>query len=750
MLANLRLFARPKPQPMTPTGRLLALLALFLLTLAAPGGFAARAAEERFLPPEQVFRYAVTSDGASVAVHWNLPDGYYAYKARMSLESATPGAALGSAIYPRGEIHKDEYFGAQEVFRGAFVVTAPLTLSAGAARTLLLKLKIQGCADAGLCYPPQLSDAKVELPAAAPGAAGGGIRAILGAHRPAGADSDFLPPDDAFRFDAFADGPDRARLVWQIADGYYLYRSRITVHTTSPKVELGRLELPAGTVKTDEYFGRQEIYHHELVAQLPVARGADSTADTALAVTYQGCAEAGLCYPPITKSLHVTLPRGGAGSGAFVSEQERLATLVRSGSLLLVLGTFFGLGLLLGFTPCVLPMVPILSGIIVGHGARITTGRAFTLSLTYVLGMALTYTIAGAAFAAFGHGQQAQAMFQQPWIVALFAGVLIALALSMFGLFTLQMPTAVQTWLGQLSNRQSAGRFGGVAVMGALSALIVTTCVAPALVAILAVIAQSGAIARGAAILFALSFGMGTPLLIAGASAGKLLPKAGAWMDIVKRFFGVLMLAVAAWMLTRIVPASVALLLWAVPALLCAWVLWPAARRRTAAGWLVRAAGMACGLFGAVLIVGAALGGTDPLEPIPRWAGPHQELPFRTIKSLDDLERDVARAKAAGHPVLLDFYADWCVSCKEMERYTFADPAVQSLLHDVVLLRADVTGNDAQDQALLNHFGIFGPPTIAFYGADGHEQRAYRVVGYMKASEFGALARQALFGPPGT
>ena len=289
-----------------------------------------------------------------------------------------------------------------------------------------------------------------------------------------------------------------------------------------------------------------------------------------------------------------------------MSEQERLATLVRTGSLLLVLGTFFGLGLLLGFTPCVLPMVPILSGIIVGQGASITTRRAFTLSLTYVLGMALTYTVAGAAFAAFGHGQQAQAIFQQPWIIALFAAVLIALALSMFGLFTLQMPTAVQTWLSELSSRQSAGTFGGVAVMGALSALIVTTCVAPALVAILAVIAQSGDIARGAAVLFAMSFGMGTPLLVAGASAGKLLPKAGAWMDIVKRFFGVLMLAVAAWMLTRIVPASVALILWALPALLAAWVLWPAARSGKAAGWLVRAAGVAFGLFGVVLLVGAA------------------------------------------------------------------------------------------------------------------------------------------------
>jgi thiol:disulfide interchange protein DsbD len=652
-------------------------------------------------------------------------------------------------VFPKGEVHQDDYFGAQEVFRGAFLVTAPITLSAGADRNVLLKLKIQGCADAGLCYPPQLSDAKVALPAA-PAQAGGGIGAVLGAHRPSDKDRDFLPPDEAFRFGAFAEGPDRVRLVWQIANGYYLYRSRLGVRSTSPRVGLGPLELPSGAQKSDEYFGRQEIYERELVAEVSLSRAPNATPDVFLAVTYQGCAEAGLCYPPIRKTVHVNLPTAASATSGFVSEQERLASLVRNGSLFAVLGTFFGLGLLLGFTPCVLPMVPILSGIIVGQGASITTKRAFMLSLTYVLGMALTYTAAGAAFAAFGHGQQAQAIFQQPWIIALFAAVLIALGLSMFGLFTLQMPSAVQTRLSELSSKQSAGTYGGVAVMGALSALIVTTCVAPALVAVLAVIAQTGDIARGAAVLFAMSFGMGTPLLVAGASSGRLLPRAGAWMDIVKRFFGVLMLAVAAWMLTRIVPAGWALVLWAVPALLGAWVLWPAARGRSAAGWLVRGVGAALGLFGVAFLVGAALGGTDPLAPIPRFAGHHQELRFRSIKSLEDLQHEVATAKFAGHPVLLDFYADWCVSCKEMERYTFSDPAVQTVLSNVVLLRADVTRNDAADQTLLKYFGIIGPPTIAFFASDGAERRNFRVVGYMKAAEFGSVAHQALFGGPGT
>jgi thiol:disulfide interchange protein DsbD len=623
------------------------------------------------------------------------------------------------------------------------ILRAPARPAARLGAVLLVATALTGPTALQAKLPPGMTSA-----AATAAPAESGIDAVLGTHRSQSGEGDFLSPDEAFRFDAIPDGPDRVRLVWEITDGYYLYRARVKVSTTSDRAQLGNLAMPAGQIKTDDYFGKQEVYHRELIATVPVARSAGAPLELPLKVTYQGCADAGLCYPPITKTLNVSLPAGsGGGAGApggFVSEQDRLGELVRTGNLFLVLGTFFGLGLLLGCTPCVLPMVPILSGIIVGQGNNITARRAFTLSLTYVLGMALTYTVAGALFATFGQGQQAQAVFQQPWIIAVFSAVLIALALSMFGLFTLQMPAAVQTRLAELSSRQSAGTIGGVAVMGALSALIVTTCVAPALVAVLAVIAQTGDAVRGAVTLFAMSFGMGTPLLIVGASAGKLLPKAGPWMDTVKKFFGVLMLAVAAWMLARIVPPRIGLVLWAVPALLGTWVLWPAARNRSLTGWLVRAAGVAAGLFGVALVTGAVLGGTDPLAPIPSLARDHRELPFRTIKSVADLEREVAQAKSHGRAVLLDFYADWCVSCKEMERYTFSDTTVQTALNGTVLLRANVTDNDAEDQALLKHFGIFGPPTIAFYGSDGQERRNYRVVGYMKAPEFATLAREAL------
>jgi thiol:disulfide interchange protein DsbD len=521
--------------------------------------------------------------------------------------------------------------------------------------------------------------------------------------------------------------------------------------------------MPQGQIKTDEYFGRQEVYHHELVATVPVVRATGGAFELPLQVTYQGCADAGLCYPPITKDVTVNLSAGAAspvsgspgssalsghpgGAGGGGAEQDWFASLIRAGNPLVMLGWFYLAGLVLAFTPCVLPMVPILSGIIAGGGRTLTTTRAFALSATYVLGMALTYTLAGIACAA--AGRQVQAVFQQWWVLALFAALFVVLALSMFGLFTLQMPVAIQTRIANISNRQSAGTFGGVAVMGALSALIVTTCVGPALVGALLVISQTGQVARGGAALFALSIGMGTPLLVVGASAGRLLPRAGPWMDLVKKLFGVMMLAVAAWMLARIVPERVALSLWAVPALILAWLLWSQTRGHSAATWGLRAAGVMAGLYGVVLTAGSALGGTDPLAPIPAFATRAHELPFRSIKSVADLDREIAQAKVQGRGVMVDFSADWCTSCREMERYTFTDAAVQAALNTTVLLRANVTQNDADDQALLKRFGIFGPPTIAFYGADGQERSQYRVVGYMKAQAFASRTRAALHAPP--
>jgi thiol:disulfide interchange protein DsbD len=437
------------------------------------------------------------------------------------------------------------------------------------------------------------------------------------------------------------------------------------------------------------------------------------------------------------------------------SEQDLLAEKIRSGNLLAVLATFFGAGLLLAFTPCVLPMVPILSGIIVGAGRDkpVSRGRAFSLSFAYVMGMAITYTIAGAVFAA--AGQQAQAFFQKPWIIVLFAALFVVLALGMFGVFNLQVPAALQAKLADASNRQKQGTLVGTAVMGALSSLIVTACVAPPLVAALAVIGQSGDVFRGGAALFALSLGMGAPLLLVGASAGQFLPKAGPWMDAVKIAFGVMLLGVAVWMLGRILPGPATLGLWAELAFVTGFYLFTMGDRSAKGGAALvrRGLGALAVLYGVAMLAGALAGGSNPLQPLAglgstKQAGAMQHLQFTRIKTVQDFDRALAEAKAAGRPLMLDFYADWCVSCKEMEHRTFTDPSVQAELAPAVLLQADVTANDHADQALLHRFGILGPPTIVFYGADGTERTDYRVVGFKPADEFRAHVAQAFGGAP--
>jgi thiol:disulfide interchange protein DsbD len=575
---------------------------------------------------------------------------------------------------------------------------------------------------------------------------------------PVSNEDQFLPVDQAFVFTAIADGADRVLLDWQVAPGYYLYRHRTSAKTSTPGFSLGEIAMPEGKKKTDEFFGDVEVYYGILTATVPVTRPTGASSFE-VEVTYQGCADAGLCYPPVTKTMAIELPPPGTPSTSdvapMVSEQDRLSSLISGGNLLAILASFFGFGLLLAFTPCVLPMIPILSGIIAGQGAAATPSRSFLLSVTYVLGMALTYTIAGAAFAA--AGQQAQAFFQQPWIIIAFAALFVVLALAMFGLFDLKIPSALETRLANVSGRQKAGSFVGTAVMGALSALVVTACVAPPMVAALAVIGQTGDVLRGALALFVMAIGMGTPLLFVGIAGGRFLPHAGPWMTTIKALFGVLFLGVAVWMLERILPGALTLALWALLVIVGGYYF--GGFGRTSAGaaaprLLARGLGLAAIVWGTIMMIGAAAGGHDPLQPLrgaalPGFGGQagataSEELPFRKIASVDDLDRELAAAQAAGQPVMLDFYADWCVSCKEMEKYTFSVPEVQQDLAGFVLLKADVTANSEADQALFRRFGVYGPPTTAFFGTQGRECRAFRLVGYVKADDFRShLARFA-------
>jgi thiol:disulfide interchange protein DsbD len=723
-------------------------------------------AKDDFLTPDKAYRYTVVPRGDRLVVVWTIEPGYYLYKKRMGVVSNAPTVQLGEPEWPKGEDHTDDYFGTQEIYRGNVEVPVPFTVQSGESPgKVALELRLQGCADAGLCYPPQRWKAEAELPKAAEvGAKSGGLSSLFGSKnsRVNQNQNDFLPPDEAFRFGPGMEKPDSVSLTWIIAEHYYLYKQRIQVSSNTPGIQLGQLQLPKGKSKHDEYFGDTEVYYEVLEASLPIARPAGSGGKLDLKVTYQGCAEDGLCYNPITKNVSLDLPpskvattvpastppSAGAASGgsskAPVTEQSRLAQILRESSWLGMVAFFFAAGVGLSLTPCVLPMIPILSGIIVGQGGTVTPGRGFSLAFTYVQGMAVTYAAAGAAFV-LAFKQAPQAFFQQPWIIILFSLLFVALALAMFGAYTLQLPSSLQTKLTNVSNQQKSGTYIGTFIMGALSALVVTACVAPALIAALSVISQTGQIARGAGALYATGLGMGVPLLIVGASAGSLLPRVGPWMDTVKSLFGVLFLGVAVYLLSPLLPGAGALLLWSLLSVLSGfWIFSLKARDGSPAAAPLRALGLLTLVYGILLLVGAASGSKDPLQPLDRISAGgggggvanEHALAFQRIKSVADLERAVASATAAGKPVMLDFYADWCVSCKEMEKLTFPDPKVQAVLANAVLLQADVTANDADDKALMTRFEIYGPPTIAFYGVDGVERKDFRLVGFVPADKF--------------
>jgi thiol:disulfide interchange protein DsbD len=728
-------------------------LALLLATASA-------AADPEILPPQEAFRYVVADTGSSLEIDWALQDGYYLYKNKLAFATTTPGVTFGGIELPAGSRHVDEFFGEQEVYRNRFYVTIPYRVAGDRPGELALTLKLQGCADAGICYPPQTWASAVELLADRDDGKLD-LDTLFGAD--ARANGDFLPVDEAFRPTLSPLDGNTLEVSIAITPGYYLYKDKISVATDSASVQLGKLDLPQGEMKSDRYFGDMEVYHDDVIARLPLARATPEMMALRVDLSYQGCADGGICYPPVTRSLTVSLPAATAPSAlaaaapadpgaAPVSEQARLAQLISGSGLLTVVLTFFGAGLLLAFTPCVLPMVPILSGIIAGDGDRVSPTRGFTLAFAYVSGMALVYTAAGIAAAAIG--LQLQAIFNQAWVLTLFAGLFVVLALGMFGVFDLQMPSSIQSRLASLSGKQKRGTTIGAFVMGALSSLIVTACVAPPLVATLTVIGQTGDLLRGGTALLALSFGMGAPLLIVGASAGKLLPRAGRWMVAVKCAFGFLMLGLAVWMLSRILPAPVTLALWGVLIFMAGVYLGGLTALGSDAGnaqKLGKGFGLIAMIYGAVLMLGSLAGGHSllrPLEGINVAGGPaateREGIVFQRVKTVADLEQALSRAVADGRPAMLDFYADWCVSCIEMEKYTFTDPGVQAALAGTVLLQADVTANDEADQQLLRRFRVFGPPTILFFGPDGLERNGFEVVGYMQPAEFAAHVSRAV------
>ncbi|MFY3334729.1 protein-disulfide reductase DsbD [Achromobacter xylosoxidans] len=580
---------------------------------------------------------------------------------------------------------------------------------------------------------------------------------------PARAEAEFLEPEKAFVFNAAMATPDTVELRFRVAPGYYMYRERFGI-SINPlgAVTLGEPVYPKGEVKYDPTFEKDmEVYHQDVVIRVPVTPGGQPFT---LTLTGQGCADAGLCYPPMDSSVKLTpvaggyaLAGGGGASAAPAASGGGLSALVNAGDTGLAdalgglgwiktAGVFLVLGLLLAFTPCVLPMIPILSSIVLGGASqeRPTRGRGLALAATYVLGMSVVYTALGVAAGLSGAGLAA--WLQTPWILTLFAILLAVLALAMFDAFTFQMPSGIQARLAERSSRIPGGRYTGALLMGALSALIVGPCVAAPLAGALLYISQTGDVVLGGSALFAMAWGMGVPLLIVGASSGALLPKAGPWMDGVKRLFGMLLLATAWWMLIPVVPTWVQMTGWAFLAIVGAVMLRAFDALPAGAGsarMFGKGIGLLLALAAAAWLVGAASGGRDVLQPLSHFAsgGPavagtaaHAgEVQFKRVRNNAELDALLA---ASTQPVMLDFYADWCVSCREMERFTFTDPGVAQRMAGMLLVQADVTANNADDRALLKRFRLFGPPGIMFFAPGGKELPDARVVGFQDAKRF--------------
>jgi len=630
-------------------------------------------------------------------------------------------------------------------------------------------------------------------------ALGGGTVPLLGGKR------EPLPEAQAFAVDAIAADGNTLLLRFTPADGYYLYRDKTSLRLDTDGIALAPPRWPPGKAHRDEHFGEVVVFFDQVEVPVPLRRTRADAVDAKLTVGFQGCQLDGICYPPMTRTLAVSIPAGVIGTASIASptvsggtappspagasadtgpgdtatptpatatdvaaggidasaasapgnrdaagatelgvgtiaEDTRLAAELAGRDTWWTLLGFFGAGLLLAFTPCVLPMIPILSGLIAGRGERIGARRALSLSFVYVLANALVFTVAGVVAGLVG--ANLQVAFQVPWVIVAFAALFVVLSLSMFGLYELQLPAAFRAKLGALSDRQSGGSWAGVAAMGALSALIVGPCVAPPLAAAVLYIGQTRDPVLGGAALFLLAMGMGVPLLAFGMAAGRGLPTSGPWMVAVQRVFGFVFLGLAVWMLSRILPPAATLALYGLLALAAATWLFSAARSPRAR-MLARFAALVLGVVGAAQLVGAMSGGRDPLRPLAGLRGIEQRhLEFRTIKSVDDLDRELAAARAAGKPLLFDFYADWCVACKEMEKYTFTDSSVHDALAGFVLLKADVTANDAIDQALMRRFGIVGPPATLFFH-DGREHRGLRLYGFEKAAPFVERVRQA-------
>ena len=558
---------------------------------------------------------------------------------------------------------------------------------------------------------------------------------------------DLLHPLVAFKPTAHALNGQTIEVRFEIAKGYYLYRDKFRFSAEPASVQLGTPVLPEGKEKDDLTFGKVDVFYKEVRIRVPVERNSSGVLPLVLNITSQGCADIGVCYPPQKQTVNLELPDPASAPVAAVvpapanDESGRIAQLLKNANLWLVAASFFGFGLLLSLTPCVFPMIPILSGIIVGSGRNghgVTHARGFALSLAYVLGMATTYAAAGVAAGL--TGTMLSVALQNQWVLGGFALIFVVLSFSMFGFYELQLPSFLQSKVSEETSHFTGGSLAGLGLMGALSAVIVGPCIAAPLAGALLYIGQTGDALLGGMALFCMALGMGTPLLAVGLSAGTLLPKSGPWMESVKKTFGVILLATAVWTVSPMIPVGLQMVAWALLLIIPSIYLnavdpLPPHAKAWSRFW--KGIGLVMLIAGTAMLVGALSGAKDPLQPLAGLRGDASgevaRLPFERIRSVTELD---ARIKAADRPVMLDFYADWCVSCKEMERFTFSDARVQQKLAGWTLLQADVTANSDEDKALLARFKLFGPPGIIFFDSQGKELGNVRVVGFQNAENF--------------
>jgi thioredoxin:protein disulfide reductase len=736
--------------------------------------------DTELLEPDKAFALSTrVIDAHTLEAHWDIADGYYLYKDKFKFEALDDTVTLGTPVFPAGKIKQDPYFGTLETYSQQVTVRLPIARRRQGAQQALLRITAQGCNEpVGVCYPPIIKQSGLALPAVAGGGVSGthaslattqALRDFVG---PPTARQEFLPADQAFVLTVERSGDKQLRARFTIADGYYLYRDKVRFALAPARdgrgddIRLAAYELPAGKAKVDEYFGETAVYYHGVEVALPLVGRARDSAALQLSANYQGCAEKGICYEPIAKRFEVNVGPAGiltvVQSDAVVpaasvvspvssapAPGEGVAAAAAGAWLWAILGAF-GAGLLLAFTPCVLPMIPIVSSIVVGQGTDATRFRAGLLSITYVLGTAITYAVIGAVAGA--TGDQLQAYFQNVWAIGLLAAVLGAMALSMFGLYQLQVPSFVQSRLQRRLEGVRGGSMVGVFVLGAVSALIVGACVSPLLISALSVAIASQDAVLGGVIMFSMAWGMGVVLLAVAVGAGFLLPKAGPWMERIKHVFGVLLLGVAIYLL-GLIPQVPVLLLWG--ALFIVVSVYLGATQSLpggSSGWryLWKGLGTFLLVWGVMTLIGGLSGNRDVLRPLPLSLSPMnlQRLTlssesagagrlFERINSLAVLEQRLEAARVAARPVLIDYYADWCTDCLRMERTTFSDPRVRRALTETfVLLQLDVTDAFSREtRALKQRFGVYGPPATLFLSIDGQERRELRSYGFQSAGE---------------